>query len=81
MHPWLTALSVVGGIYYFGGASGAIYGPLVLCAVLVVLSYYPSLAEYVPAGGGGGGGGGGSVGSLESVAVSTPFVRRSESVC
>ncbi len=46
MHPWLTALSVVGGIYYFGGAAGAIYGPLVLCAALVVLSVYPSLVSF-----------------------------------
>jgi len=42
MHPWLTGLSVVGGIYYFG-ISGAILGPLVLCAVLVCASVFPSL--------------------------------------
>ena len=78
MHPWLTALSVVGGIYYFGGASGAIYGPLVLCAVLVALSYYPTLAEYVPSTMGGVGG---PDASVVAAAVSTPFVRRSESVC
>ncbi len=44
MHPWLTALSIVGGIYYFGIA-GAIYGPLILCAVFAVVSMYPRVVR------------------------------------
>lgn len=44
IHPWLTGLSIVGGIYYFGVA-GAIYGPLILCAVFVVLSMYTGFMQ------------------------------------
>jgi predicted PurR-regulated permease PerM len=39
IHPWITGLSIVGGIYYFG-VPGAIYGPLLVCAVFVLLSMY-----------------------------------------
>ncbi len=78
MHPWLTALSVVGGIYYFGGVTGAICGPLVLCAVFVTLSLFPSLASFYDSAAAAGAT---ATAKTKSAHVSTPFVQRSESVC
>jgi predicted PurR-regulated permease PerM len=61
----VTGLSIVGGIYYFG-APGAIYGPLILCAVFVVLSMYPNaLRDF----------------QWEKSRWITPTMQRSESVC
>lgn len=68
IHPWLTGLSIVGGIYYFG-IPGAIYGPLVLCAVFVVLSMYPSLLNDVP-----------TAAEIGRSQLGTPIIKRSESV-
>ena len=47
IHPWLTGLSIVGGIYYFGVA-GAILGPLLLCAVTVALAMYTGIMSDLP---------------------------------
>lgn len=34
----IAALSIVGGMYLFGGIEGAIYGPLLLCLLIVLSS-------------------------------------------
>ena len=47
IHPWITALSIIGGVYWCGVA-GAIYGPLLLCAVYVILSMYTSVLKEIP---------------------------------
>lgn len=47
IHPWLTGLSIVGGVYYFG-FDGAIYGPLILCAVIVTISMYTNILQELP---------------------------------
>ena len=47
IHPWITALSIIGGVYW-SGVPGAIYGPLLLCAVYVILSMYTSLLKEIP---------------------------------
>ena len=47
IHPWITGLSIVGGVYWCG-VSGAIYGPLLLCAVYVILTMYTSLLKEIP---------------------------------
>lgn len=39
IHPWFTGLAVVGGVYVFG-VLGAIYGPLALCVLYVVINVY-----------------------------------------
>ena len=70
IHPWLTGLSIVGGIYYFGIA-GTIYGPLILCAVFVVLSMYTGIVQDLPVG---------DKTEQRSMRFQTPNLRRSESV-
>ena len=47
IHPWITGLSIIGGVYWCG-VPGAIYGPLLLCAVYVILSMYTSLLKEIP---------------------------------
>ena len=47
IHPWITGLSIIGGVYW-GGVPGSIYGPLLLCAVYVILSMYTSLLKEIP---------------------------------
>jgi len=39
IHPWFTGLAVVGGVYVFG-VLGAIYGPLALCVLYVIINVY-----------------------------------------
>eukprot|EP00088_Acartia_fossae_P067928 TRINITY_DN8524_c0_g1_i10.p1 TRINITY_DN8524_c0_g1~~TRINITY_DN8524_c0_g1_i10.p1 ORF type:complete len:909 (-),score=164.41 TRINITY_DN8524_c0_g1_i10:305-3031(-) len=49
IHPWFTGLAVVGGVYVFG-VVGAVYGPLVLCVLYVVVTLYTSyIQEMEPA--------------------------------
>jgi len=48
IHPWFTGLAVVGGVYVFG-VLGAIYGPLALCVLYVVINVYTTfMAETEP---------------------------------
>ena len=47
IHPWITGLSIVGGVYYFG-ICGAIYGPLFLCGMYVILSVYTGWLQDIP---------------------------------
>ena len=43
----ITGLSIVGGVYYFG-IFGAIYGPLFLCGMYVILSVYTGWLQEIP---------------------------------
>ena len=47
IHPWITGLSIIGGVYWTG-IPGAIYGPLLLCAVYVILSMYTGVLKDIP---------------------------------
>jgi len=44
IHPWFTGLAVVGGVYVFG-VVGAVYGPLVLCVLYVVVTLYSTYIQ------------------------------------
>ena len=44
IHPWFTGLAVVGGVYVFG-VVGAVYGPLALCVLYVLVSLYTSFMQ------------------------------------
>ena len=44
IHPWFTGLAVVGGVYVFG-AVGAIYGPLALCVLYVIVTLYSTFMQ------------------------------------
>ncbi len=44
LHPWFTGLAVVGGVYVFG-AVGAVYGPLALCVVYVLVNMYSTFMQ------------------------------------
>ncbi|XP_023325507.1 transmembrane protein 245 isoform X2 [Eurytemora carolleeae] len=48
IHPWFTGLAVVGGVYVFG-AVGAIYGPLALCVLYVLVNLYTSFMQEIDA--------------------------------
>ena len=78
IHPWITGLSIVGGIYYFG-VPGAIYGPLLLCGVFVLVSMYTGLLQELPQSAGVAVDKGGPVAAGTSK-FQTPVIKRSESV-
>jgi len=44
IHPWFTGLAVVGGVYLFG-VVGAVYGPLALCVLYVLVSLYSTFMQ------------------------------------
>ena len=44
LHPWFTGLAVVGGVYVFG-VVGAVYGPLALCVVYVLVNMYSTFMQ------------------------------------
>ncbi|XP_065558651.1 transmembrane protein 245-like isoform X2 [Artemia franciscana] len=46
-HPYLTGLSIAGGILCFG-IEGAIFGPLILCLLLVAIRVYRSVVAETP---------------------------------
>ena len=46
IHPWFTGLAVVGGVYVFG-VVGAVYGPLVLCVLYVIITLYTSYIQVI----------------------------------
>ena len=46
IHPWFTGLAVVGGVYVFG-VVGAVYGPLALCVLYVLVSLYSTFMQVV----------------------------------
>ena len=78
IHPWITGLSIVGGIYYFG-VPGAIYGPLLLCGVFVLVSMYTGLLQELPQSAGVAVDKGGPAAAGTSK-FQTPVIKRSESV-
>lgn len=46
IHPWFTGLAVVGGVYVFG-VVGAVYGPLALCVLYVLVNLYTSFMQEI----------------------------------
>ena len=80
IHPWITGLSIVGGIYYFG-VPGAIYGPLLLCGVFVLVSMYTGLLQELPASAGVAEAGGQAAAAAAGTSkFKTPVIKRSDSV-
>ena len=43
-HPYLTALSIAGGIFYFG-LEGALIGPMLLACLLVAIALFSKLMQ------------------------------------
>lgn len=43
-HPYVTGLSIVGGIYWLG-LQGAIFGPMMLCSMLVLFNVYAKFTK------------------------------------
>uniref|UniRef100_A0AC34F679 Transmembrane protein n=1 Tax=Panagrolaimus sp. ES5 TaxID=591445 RepID=A0AC34F679_9BILA len=43
-HPYVTGLSVIGGIYWLG-FQGAIFGPIILCTMLALFNVYIQFAK------------------------------------
>ncbi len=78
IHPWITGLSIVGGVYYFG-IFGAIYGPLFLCGMYVILSVYMGWLQDIPLDPTGPAGHPG-VSRTKTMMTPTPVLKRSESV-
>lgn len=80
IHPWITGLSIVGGIYYFG-VPGAIYGPLLLCGVFVLVSMYTGLLQELPQSAGVAvDKGGPAAAGAGTSKFHTPVIKRSESI-
>lgn len=71
IHPWITGLSIVGGVYYFG-ITGAIYGPLFLCGMYVILSVYTGWLQDIPLET--------NKSKAQQQPMVTPVIKRSESV-
>jgi len=43
-HPYMTALSVAGGIYWLG-FQGALIGPVLLCCLIVAVKMYQTFLK------------------------------------
>jgi predicted PurR-regulated permease PerM len=78
IHPWITGLSIVGGVYCFG-ISGTIYGPLCLCGVYVILTVYTGWLQDIPMETSGTMMGLGKS-KMQQTIAGTPVMKRSESV-
>ncbi|XP_037279250.2 transmembrane protein 245 isoform X1 [Rhipicephalus microplus] len=50
-HPFLTGLAIAGGVFCLG-FQGALFGPMLLCVLIVAMKVYRSVMQSMPAGSG-----------------------------
>lgn len=48
-HPFLTGLAIAGGVFCLG-FQGALFGPMLLCVLIVAMNVYRSVMQSMPAG-------------------------------